>query len=97
MSAVRFRPNARQDLAEIWLYTADAHGVDQAQAYVAAIGRDIDRIPDFPLRYETIRTRHGEFRKKTSGHHLIFYRLVGGTIEIVRVLHERMDVDDRLA
>lgn len=38
------------------------------------------------------------YRKYRVGRHIIFYRLVlDEGIEIVRVLHERMDVDEQFA
>ena len=34
--------------------------------------------------------------KLTSGTHVIFYRLSDGSVDVVRVLHQSMDVDRRL-
>jgi toxin ParE1/3/4 len=92
----RLSPAAKRDVAEIWLYTADIHGADQAENYVAAISGDIERLLEFPHRYETTRTRNGEFRKMPSGHHLIFYQIKEEVIAIIRILHERMDWDEEL-
>lgn len=37
------------------------------------------------------------YRKLSAGSHTLFYRVTGeGTIDVVRVLHQRMDVDRNL-
>lgn len=43
-------------------------------------------------------TRFGPgYRKLSAGSHTLFYRVTGeGTIDVVRVLHQRMDVDRNL-
>jgi toxin ParE1/3/4 len=33
------------------------------------------------------------YYKLSSGSHVLFYRLIAGGIDIVRILHERMDYD----
>ena len=53
---------------------------------------DIESLANFPLRYPTYRSQQQDFRKLSSGNHLVFYPLDKGTVEIVRVLHERMDI-----
>ena len=44
----------------------------------------------------TYESRHGTFHKATSGEHLIFYRLCEAVVVVVRVLHNRMDVEEAL-
>lgn len=34
-----------------------------------------------------------DLRRMNSGHHLVFYLVTDLTVEIIRILHERMDVD----
>ena len=86
-------PAARRDLSQIWLDTADRWGVDQADGYIAAINRRFAGIADFPSSYPEYRSGRGKFRKAASGEHLIFYIIAADRIEIVRVLHSRIDLD----
>ncbi len=37
------------------------------------------------------------YRKYYQGRHVIFYRQAGEDIEIIRILHERMDIEARLS
>jgi toxin ParE1/3/4 len=71
--------------------------VDQADNYVRTLDNDMQRLREYPELGAPHPTRLANFRKLASGHHLIFYLLDGQDIEIVRILHERMDVDDKLS
>jgi toxin ParE1/3/4 len=87
---------ARVDLASIWDYAAQAHGLAQADSYIADIDRIMALALDFPnmgMDYSDIREG---YRKLGSGYHLIFYLPRIDGIEIVRVLHERMDIEAHL-
>ena len=89
MTRFRLSPEAEHDLAEIWLYTADNWGPDQADRYVEGIRDVLTRAdPGSPL----VRPVDALWRIK-AGHHLcIFQWEQDGAIFVVRVLHERMDV-----
>lgn len=93
MTRFTLSPKARQDFVEIWLYTADNWGVEQADQYVLEIKRDLASAkPNSPM----VRPIDGLLRMK-SGHHLCIFRRDGsGAIHVVRVLHERMDVSRQL-
>ncbi|MBA4780916.1 MAG: type II toxin-antitoxin system RelE/ParE family toxin [Blastomonas sp.] len=53
-------------------------------------------LADFPLRNPVYRSEGKEFRKLLCGHHLIFYLVIEDTVQIIRILHERMDIDRHL-
>ena len=92
MTALRIAPQARRDLASIWSYTAEAWSRAQADDYTANLYRDMNRLHDFADMGSPHMSRVGNFRKLSSGHHLIFYVVDDDGVEIVRLLHERMDV-----
>ncbi len=49
------------------------------------------------LRIDERATIRPGYRKASAGSHTLFYRVTGeGTIDVVRVLHQRMDVDRNL-
>jgi toxin ParE1/3/4 len=89
-------PSARRDLALIWSDTADRWGIDQADSYIAAINARFGGIADFPSSYPEYRNKRAAFRKAASGEHLIFYVVLADKVEVVRVLHNRMDVGEML-
>ena len=87
------KPRAQADLDEIWNYTADRWGLDQAETYTRQLWKHIQAVADNPsLGHECEEVRAG-YRKYPSGSHVLFYRLTDGGIEVVRILHERMDYE----
>jgi toxin ParE1/3/4 len=94
---VLIRPAAERDLDAIAIYTKQQWGARQAQRYLAALRFDIESLADFPMRHALYRSSHGhEFRKLSSGHHLVFYTIDRRTVQVARILHERMDLDRHL-
>ncbi len=90
------RPRARRDLKGIWKYTLKEWGSAQADKYLQNIDREIGGLPEFPdigIPYEHIRAG---YRALHVEHHLVFYLRTKRTLEIVRVLHEAMDVRRQL-
>jgi toxin ParE1/3/4 len=84
-------PRAQADLDEIWEYTVGRWSVDQAETYTRQLWRDIAAIAERPsLGDECPEVRKG-YRKYPSGSHVLFYRLVADRVDVVRILHERMD------
>jgi toxin ParE1/3/4 len=88
---------ARDDLLGIWLYSEERWGADQADRYLDQIDKAIRRLSDDPsLGVDFSHLREG-YRRLTVARHRIFYLATQSTIEIIRVLHERMDADLQLA
>src|SRR5947208_2050842 len=98
---VRLGAAAELDFANILKWTAEIFGTRQAQLYrdmlVAAIGELVDG-PDIvgsKGRDEItpgLRTLHVARRGRRASHFLMYRLDAGTTIEIVRILHERMDL-----
>ena len=86
------RPRARRDLANIWLYTADKWGTDQADAYVGSIYAEMERILAFPQSGSRVVGLPNDYRKIRAGSHRAIYRWTETELIIVRVLHAREDV-----
>jgi len=88
---VLLRPQAESDIEIIADYTIARWGHEQAQTYVAALRTDIASLAEFPERFP-MHTESGlDLWRMRSGHHLVFYLVSERAVEIVRVLHERMD------
>lgn len=96
MPDVRIRPRARQDLEAIWRYTSEHWGEPQADLYVKQLDAGIQSLREFPDIGEPCDHVRAGYRKLHVNRHLIFYRRSDRYVEIVRVLHQSMDVRRRL-
>ena len=97
MTGFALSPRAREDLSEIWDYTAHHWGKDQADLYVrniVAVCADLAAGRRQGRSAEAIRAG---YLKCTAGSHVLFYRFSEkGEIHVIRILHHRMDVDRHL-
>ena len=88
-------PRAQADIDDIWTYTLDRWGLEQAKRYVGLIGDAIAAVaanPGVGLPCDDIRAGYFGVRARS---HLIFYRRVGADIDVVRVLDGRKDIARR--
>ncbi len=95
---LRVSQAASDDLEGIWLYTVEHWSVEQADRYINLILDGFDHVLHDPSAGKNFgHVREGYFGLKV-GSHLIFYRhdRPANTIEIIRVLHGRMDLEERL-
>ena len=84
-------PAAEADVDEIWDYSADTWGVSQAEVYVSDLRKTMERLAVRPTLGVACPAIRPGYRKQSVGSHVIFYRLVGEDVDIVRVLHQRVD------
>lgn len=94
--AVRVSPKAEADLEDIWLYTRQAWSSAQADHYITAIFKRLEQLAADELSgqpYDHVRL--GYF-KLVVGSHIAFYRQTDTNIEVVRILHARMDFERHL-
>ncbi len=89
---IRITPRAWQDLKAIWTYTLKRWGEPQADLYVQQLDAGIRSLIDFHDIGESCEHIRAGYRRLKVNRHLIFYRHGEICIEIVRVLHESMDV-----
>jgi toxin ParE1/3/4 len=88
-------PLARADLENIWNYTADTWSPEQADKYISEFVTAFAAIAAGERKGRLIPERAG-YLKYAVGSHLVFYREGEATIDVVRVLHQRMDVERHL-
>lgn len=97
MAEVFFRQAAIDDLNDIWVYTSKEWSEQQADKYYAAIEfacTQIGNNPELGKEYDGISKNLLGLR---TGKHIIFYQVVSNDrIDVVRILHERMDLINRL-
>ncbi|WFU73227.1 type II toxin-antitoxin system RelE/ParE family toxin [Bradyrhizobium sp. CB2312] len=97
---VRLGAAAEVDFANILKWTAENFGARQARVYRDTLIQAIGELADGPdaagskARDEImsgLRTLHVA-RRGRRGSHFLMYRAADRTIEIVRILHDRMDL-----
>lgn len=91
----RLTPRARRDLEDIWTYTVETWSAKKAEHYHGELIAAFARLATGKSRGRRSDVR-ADYLKYRIGSHVVFYRMADGHIEIVRVLHERMDVARRL-
>jgi len=86
-------PAAKNDLNNIWNYTVKEWGEAQAERYMRDIKKacfDLAAGNQNSLSAENIKTG---YRKSLVGSHIIFLKILDdGTISIIRILHQQMDI-----
>ena len=96
MADFALRPKARADLDSIWDYTVETWGRDQAKTYLRALNRTFKTLAKRPELGRIYNEVYEGLRVYPSGKHLIFYFASDRGVDIVRVLHERMDIPAHL-
>jgi toxin ParE1/3/4 len=90
-------PAAQSDLEHIWDYTRQRWDADQAEEYLRELQRAIERAAANPRVGRSCDEIRPGYLKLVAGSHMLFYRVTAdGAIDVVRVLHQRMDVDHHL-
>ncbi len=84
------------DIEEIWLYTVEKWSVDQADHYYNLIFDEIQFICKTVNAGKSREHVRKGYRASKVKSHLIFYRIQNNTIEVIRILHERIDIENRL-
>lgn len=91
----RLRPAARADLEDIWRYSAERWSVDQANRYIALMIEAFDDLASERRKGRPVDVRP-DYLKCACGSHMIYYRVAEG-VDIVRILHQHMDVDRHIS
>jgi toxin ParE1/3/4 len=87
---------AVSDLEEIWFYTFEKWSKEQADRYYNLIFNEINYICKNVSAGKSMEHVRKGYRATKVKSHLIFYKIVNDMIEIIRILHEQMDIENRL-
>ena len=97
MAKYRLTNEAVKDLEDIWAYTYEKWSVEQADRYYNLIIDEIEQIESNPHSGRSMEHIKEGYRVSKVKSHLVFYKFnIDKTIEIVRILHQRMDVENRM-
>lgn len=96
---IKISKEAQVDLENIWLYTFETWSKEQADRYYNLILDEIEYLTENPTSGQDFSPiREGYYRSKVKSH-FIFYRinLKENAVEIIRILHQQMDIENRLS
>ena len=97
MTKYRISNLAQQDLEDIWFYTVDEWSLEQAEKYIGGLLSCFDGLVEGHVIGKPVDYVRRGYKKALYGKHYIFYRVAEDkVIEIIRVLHVRMDAESRL-
>jgi len=98
MPSFSLTKRAMADLMEIGRYTQERWGIEQRNKYLTLIDACFQQLAENPARGKDCCDISKGYRKINVGSHVIFYRQRNkNSIEIVRVLHGRMDIETNLS
>jgi len=89
---------ANRDIENIWLFTIEKWSTEQADRYFNLIMDEIEYLAKDPKSGKDYdKVRKGYFRSRIKSH-FIFYKInrKNEEIEIIRILHQRMDIETQL-
>jgi toxin ParE1/3/4 len=95
MYNIRFTEQADLDLLNIYTYTHNNWGELQATKYTDFLREALHKIATKPDRIGTVDRSYLRlgYRSYHQQRHLIFYRVEGNYVEVIRFLHDSMDVE----
>ncbi len=89
---------ALEDLSKIWDYTFEVWLEAQADKYYFLLIDSCQELGEKKVSGKPYPDVHAEILGYKIGQHIIFYRAVkAGKIEVIRILHNRMDLKNKLS
>lgn len=92
MLKIRLTQTAEQQLEDIWFYTLSEWSEEQANQYVSMIEQGVMQLLDNPYIGKARPEIKKDLRSLQIQKHLIFYRVGNEFIDIIGILHCRMDI-----
>jgi len=97
MASYIISEEALKDIDNIWLYTAENWSLIQADRYYNLIFDEIEYISEnVEAGRDVGRIRKGYRFSKVKSHLIFYKKSQSGKIEIIRILHERMEIEDKV-
>jgi toxin ParE1/3/4 len=97
MRTLFLRPAAKSDLRQISRQSRERWGAAQAFSYISGITTSLSRLTQMPEPGVGRSDLGSGYRRLGVGAHAIFYRVKHDRIEVVRILHQRMDAGTHLS
>src|SRR4051794_4034066 len=94
MSEYVLSPQAILDLNEIWDYSARMWNAEQADDYIRLISGACHELGTKTRSGRSVDELRSGYLKYLVGSHVVFYRWSSNEfLEVVRILHQRMDIE----
>ena len=96
--AAKIYQAAKERILEIWDYTERTWGEEQADKYVCGLVDAINAEHGKRHQWRQVMDESlgGVFFIRYQHHYLFFRELSGGTLGVISILHENMDIPARL-
>jgi toxin ParE1/3/4 len=91
----RLSPLARNDLADIWLYTMTTWSQVQADQYHRELISTIEALAEGRKQGRASATSEGYLKRRCQSH-VIWYRDLPDRLDIIRILHSAQDAERHL-
>ncbi|MGR3314779.1 type II toxin-antitoxin system RelE/ParE family toxin [Roseovarius indicus] len=88
---LEFTPEARADLADIWRYSYENWGQARADRYLESLRQVIEGLLDGRSSSRPADEVKPGYRLALAGRHMVVFRQSAEALQVVRVLHQRMD------
>ncbi len=95
-SEYRLTRSAERDLRDIWIYTFETWGEEQADRYTQGLRNCCEKVVENPSLGKLVNEIGAGLRVSHCQHHYLFYLTDNKRIIIVGILHEKMDLIQRL-
>lgn len=97
MGKYKYTNKAVYDLTQIWIYTLNKWSEEQADRYYQMLlenCKEVANNPELGKNYSGVTENLFGFK---AGRHIIFYRRIDeNEVEITRILHEQMEIENRI-
>ncbi|MEM1087784.1 MAG: type II toxin-antitoxin system RelE/ParE family toxin [Pseudomonadota bacterium] len=90
------RPEAEDDLENIWDYTAEVWNPEQANDYTKLLFSRFHSLAKRPATARSAEHVLPDMRASPCGSHVIYFIKTAYGIDIVRILHQSQDVKTQL-
>lgn len=96
--AAKIYQAAKDRILEIWDYTEQTWGEEQADKYVRGLVEAINAAKDKPHQWRRVTDEalSGVFFFRHQYHYVFFRELSDGTLGVISIIHENMDIPARL-
>ena len=96
MANYRISEDAKADLQRIYRHGVRNFGEEQADRYFDAFFERFEELADHPNMYQAVDDIRKGYRRSVCGVDSIYYRVVDGTVEIMRIFGQQ-DIDQWLS
>jgi toxin ParE1/3/4 len=97
MAKFKLTNSAVKDLSDIWNYTYDTWSESQADKYYKLILNACAAIAKKPEQGKVYEEIYPDLKGEKASKHIVFYRIMDDkSIEVTRILHERMELKNKL-